>query len=215
VTPIAEAPRCRLYLTTPPGLVSGGLRLRDFLDAFGPATEAVDVACLLIDAPADAGDEAIAQIARPLNEMAQARGIATLLTRAALAKRIGSDGAHLDLRAMDAGAATRAYREARKALGGEAIIGTLCAAGRHMAMELAELDADYVGFDLAAPDAAESIAWWGEVMNVPCIAFGAVDPAAAASLAQSGADFIAPPAELWAGDAPARLAELQAAIRTP
>ncbi len=77
-----------------------------------------------------------------------------------------------------------------------------------------EAGADYVGFDLAAPDATETLAWWGEMMTVPCIAFGAIDAATARALARNGADFIAPEPEVWSRVDPASdLVALQAAIR--
>ncbi len=82
-------------------------------------------------------------------------------------------------------------------------------------MEVAEAGADYVGFDLAAADTAAAIAWWGEMMTVPCVAFGRFDAATATALARDGADFIAPrnrrsgTASIPAGD----LAAVQAAIR--
>ncbi len=188
--------------------------MRDFLATFEPALAAADIACLLIDAPGDARDEAVAEIARPLNDMAQARGIATLLpARAALARQIGADGVHLDLRPLDEAAALLAYRNARKTLGPEAIVGALCAAQRHMAMEVAELDADYVGFALDAAETPELVAWWAEMMNTPCVAFGAAEVEQARSLAAGGADFIALSAGLWdAPDPAAALARFQAAI---
>jgi thiamine-phosphate pyrophosphorylase len=190
--------------------------LRDFLGHFEATLAAADIACLLIDVTADARDAAIVEVARPLNEIAQARGIATLLpARTALAEQIGTDGVHLDLRQQDEATALRLYREARKEIGADAIVGALCPAGRHMAMEVAELDADYVGFALDAAEASELIAWWAEVMNTPCVVFGAVEVGQAATLAADGVDFIALSADLWnEPDPPAQLARFQAAIRS-
>jgi len=190
--------------------------LRDFLSQFEPALAAADIACLLIDAPADARDEAVAEIARPLNEIAQARGVATLLSgRTALAQQLRTDGVHLDLRPLDEAVAWRTYRDARKTLGAEAIVGALCPAQRHMAMEIAELDADYVGFAGDAAEAPELVAWWAEMMNTPCIAFGLLESAEARGLAADGVDFIAVSAALWGLPDPARqLEQLQAAIRS-
>jgi thiamine-phosphate pyrophosphorylase len=152
-------------------------------------------------------------IAEPLVRAAQSRDVAALLSgRAALAKALGADGVHLDLR--NAGDAMRLYRDARKLLAEDAIVGAACPPERHLAMEVAEAGADYVGFDLAAPEAAATIAWWGEMMTVPCIAFGAIDAATARALAKNGADFIAPEPALWSRVDPANeLAALGAAIR--
>jgi len=173
-----------------------------------------DVACLLIAAPPDARDDDVAAIAQPLIRAAQARDVAALLSgRAALAKELGADGVHLDLRAVAEHEAMRTYRDARKELSEDAIVGALCPPERHAAMELAEAGAAYVGFDLAAPEAAELIGWWGEVMTVPCVAFGRFDAATAAALARSGADFVAPEPELWKHvDPDGELAALGAAI---
>jgi thiamine-phosphate pyrophosphorylase len=202
-------------LTTPPELVSGGVLLREFLPRLEAALEAADVACLLIAAPADARDADIGAIAEPLIRAAQARDVAALLPgRAALAKTLGADGVHLDLRAGDTADAMRLYREARKTLGEDAIVGTACPPERHLSMEVAEAGADYVGFDLAASDTTATLAWWGEVMTVPCVAFGLIDPGTATALARDGTDFIAPDPELWGRLDPTRdLAALQAAIR--
>jgi thiamine-phosphate pyrophosphorylase len=216
VRAIAAPEPCRLYLVTPPELVSGGVLLHDFLPKLERALEAADVACLLIATPRDAGDAVVAPIAQPLIRLAQAREAAALLDgRPALAKQLGADGVHLDLRAMSEADALRACRDARKVLSEDAILGTACPPERHLAMEVAEDGADYVGFDFAAPEAAAVIAWWGEMMTVPCIAFGRIDPAAVTDLVRSGADFIAPEPELWSRVDPAGdLAVLQAAIRS-
>ncbi len=189
--------------------------MRDFLQHFERALDSADVACLLIAAPADARDDGLRAVAEPLIRAAQARDVAALLPgRAALAKALGADGVHLDLRAAPTEEAMRSYREARKTLADDAIVGVACPPERHLAMELAEAGADYVGFDLAAPEAADTLAWWGEMMTVPCIAFGRIDPATAAALAKSGADFLAPEPDLWSRvDPVGELAALQTSIR--
>jgi thiamine-phosphate pyrophosphorylase len=189
--------------------------LRDLLPRFEAALKVADVACLVIAAPAEARDEDVRAIAEPLIRAAQARDVAALLSgRAALAKALSADGVHLDLRTVEAGDAVRLYRDTRKTLVDDAIVGALCPPERHLAMELGEAGADYVGFDLAAPEAAETLAWWGEMMTVPCIAFGAIEPAMAAELARNGADFIAPEPDAWSRvDDSNALAALQAAIR--
>ena len=189
--------------------------MRDFLPKLERALEAADVACLLIAAPASTSDQDLTAIAQPLIQAAQARDVAALLSdRAPLAKQLGADGVHLDFRATSIDDAVRVYRYARKSLADDAIVGALCPTERHLALEVAEAGADYVGFDVSTPDGADVIAWWGEMMTVPCVAFGRVDPATAANLARSGADFIAPEPEGWTSVDPAGdLAALQAAIR--
>jgi thiamine-phosphate pyrophosphorylase len=197
-------------------LVSGGVLLSDFLPRLEGVLKVADVACLLIAVPVDARDEDIGAIAQPLIRAAQSLDVAALLFgRPPLAKTLGADGVHLDLRASSIDDAMRVYRYARKTLAEDAIVGIACPPERHLALEVAEAGADYVGFDLGAPDAAETIGWWGEMMTVPCIAFGQFDPATATALARNGADFIAPEPEVWNRVDPASdLAALQAAIRS-
>jgi thiamine-phosphate pyrophosphorylase len=148
-------------------------------------------------------------------EFAQGRGVAALLAgRSDLVKRLGADGTHLDLAELDSAAALAAYRDARRTLGDDAIVGALCPAGRHAAMELAEAGVDYVGFDSASTDASELIAWWAEVMTTPCVAFGIGDPDTARSFAATGADFIAIEPNAWMSvDAASHLEMLRAAIQ--
>jgi thiamine-phosphate pyrophosphorylase len=188
--------------------------LRDFLPKLEAAFGAADIACVLIAAPEGYGDEALSAIADPLIQAVQRRDAAALLDgRPELAKRLNADGAHLDLRLRDTDDALRVYRHARKTLGTDAVVGVLCAAERHAAMEIAEAEADYIGFDLAAPETEDVIAWWGEVMTVPCIAFGSFDAAQAGKLASVGADFLAPDCAFWNATAPTKtLAALSGAI---
>ena len=171
--------------------------MRDFLPRFDSVLEIADVACLLIAAPLDARDADVETIAAPLIRAAQARDVAALLPgRATLAKTLGADGVHLDLRLASIPDATRTYRDARKSLAEDAIVGALCPPERHLAMELAELGADYIGFDLSAPETADLIAWWGEMMTVPSVAI-VESPADAKTLAAAGADFIAIGPAVW------------------
>lgn len=145
-----------------------------------------------------------AAVVQPLLTLAQARGVATLLLDdARLARTVGADGAHLTA----GGDVLGRYREARDILGGRAIVGAEAGGSRHAAMELGEAGADYLAFgpevSQAVPSAEaadvpeaprtqdELIAWWSEVFEVPCVAFGASDEAAARELAHAGADFVA------------------------
>ena len=94
---------------------------------------------------------------------------------------------------------------ARQALGTDAIIGTDCGGSRHAAMTLAQTGADYVAFRAAlspehgAPDETqrEMVAWWSELFEVPCVAFGVTSLASAERLARNGADFVAVPDTFW------------------
>ena len=95
---------------------------------------------------------------------------------------------------------TRAdYDHARKLLGPDKIIGALCGTSRHVAMDLAEAGADYVGFHQARlkPHDEPIIAWWSELFEIPCIAADPVAPPGLAALLSQRPDFIRPVDEMW------------------
>ena len=102
---------------------------------------------------------------------------------------------------------TRAdYDHARKLLGPDKIIGALCGTSRHVAMDLAEAGADYVGFHQARlrPHDEPIIAWWSGLFEVPCIAADPVGPEQLAALLTQQPDFIRPPDAIWASPEEAR-----------
>jgi thiamine-phosphate pyrophosphorylase len=167
------------------------------------ALETADVAGLLVQ---DGGldENALRTAIEELCPLAQARDVAVLLQdRPELAAETGCDGVQLS--------DSKALAAARRRLGAEAIIGIGCGASRHDAMTAAESGADYVAFGALEPDPGpadpELLGWWQELMQQPCIAFGAAAPADCARLATAGADFVAVTPEL-------DLAACQAALGT-
>jgi len=187
--------RCRLYLITPPALAP---------EAFAPLlTEALaggDVACVQLRfKPAD--DAAILAAGRVLGPIIQQAGAAFIINdRPDLAMVLDADGVHVGQ--TDAG-----YREARKAVGPDRIVGVTCHDSRHLAMIAAEQGADYVAFGAFYPTATkdaptraepEILEIWQETMEVPCVAIGGITVETAATLARAGADFIAVSAGVWA-----------------
>jgi thiamine-phosphate pyrophosphorylase len=176
----------RLYVVAAAGAAPESVGA--LLDASGAAT-------LLI---ARGGDEPLtAATARPLVEMAQKKEVAALIEAdAALARTLRADGVHLpwskDIAAQ--------YAEAREVLGTRYIVGVDVGRSRHDAMELAEGGADYIAFGIpphvedraaAADRRRELISWWGEIFEVPCVAFDVESAEEAQVLAGAGADFIA------------------------
>ncbi|MDR6291101.1 MULTISPECIES: thiamine phosphate synthase [Inquilinus] len=120
------------------------------------ALGAGDVACVELAVPADAA-AARAAVER-LRDIAQAAGVAFLLRGdAALAAKAQCDGVVVD---------PAGYGAARKAVGGQAIVGVVAGTSRHEAMEAGEAGADFIGFD-ADP---EIVSWWTEMMEIPCVA---------------------------------------------
>lgn len=174
------APPCRLYLRTPPAFDPAA-----FAPELAAALDAGDVACLEI--ALDTVDETAWRAAvDALRPPAQAAGVAVLVHESAdLAAASGCDG----VRADPGADVTRL----RRILGAEASIGVLAGGSRHEAMLAAERGADFVGL-AADPDL---IAWWAELMEVPCVAFTAADIATAGGLARARADFVAVDSAVW------------------
>ncbi|MCA3270936.1 MAG: thiamine phosphate synthase [Roseomonas sp.] len=184
---------CRLYLITPQRL--DPLAFRDSLAA---ALDAGDVACLQLRLK-DASEDTIARTTEILMPIAAARDVAFLLNdNAALAARLGCDGAHL-------GQTDGNHAEARRLLEGR-ILGITCHASRHLAMEAGELGADYVAFGAFFPTetketthraSPEILAWWHEMFEIPSVAIGGITSANCAPLVQAGADFLAVVGAVW------------------
>src|SRR5215469_16878454 len=188
------SPRCRLYLVTPPALEPAG-----FADRLAEALDAGDVACVQLRLK-DVDDDAVRRASDTLRPVAQSRGVAFLLNdRPDLAAATGCDGVHV-------GQQDAPYAEARQLLGPERIVGVTCHDSRHLAMEAAEAGADYVAFGAFFPTTtkpsrfrpgAELLAWWSELMTVPCVAIGGITPENCAPLVEAGADFLAVVTAVW------------------
>ncbi|MCA3420506.1 MAG: thiamine phosphate synthase [Roseomonas sp.] len=184
---------CRLYLITPQRLDPLGFR-----DSLAAALDAGDIACLQLRLK-DASEDQIARATDILMPIAAARDVAFLLNdNAALAAKLGCDGAHL-------GQADGNHAEARLLLAGR-ILGITCHASRHLAMEAGELGADYVAFGAFFPTETKEtihraspdiLAWWHEMFEIPSVAIGGITAANCAPLVQAGADFLAVVGAVW------------------
>ena len=192
-----ESEQPQLYLITPPEI-----ELMRFPDQLGACLDAVPVACVRL-CLATKDEDRIARAADALLEITHARDVALVIdTHLMMVERLGLDGVHLTDGA-------RSVRSARKALGDEAIVGTFCGTSRHDGMTAGELGADYISFgpvgDTALGDGrkaeAELFQWWSEMIEVPCVAEGALDDALVASLAPY-TDFFGIGEEIWRTDDP-------------
>lgn len=202
MTPRAAGPACRLYLITPPDLV--GDALPAFTDALREALDGGDVAALQIRLKgADDGPAADADIRRAtaaILPLCQPRDVAVIMNdRPDLAAELACDGVHVGQE--DAG-----YRDARRIVGTDAIVGVTCHDSRHLAMEAADAGADYVAFGAFFPTTTKSpkaaarpelLRWWSELMEVPCVAIGGITVDNCAPLVAAGADFLAVSAGVW------------------
>jgi thiamine-phosphate pyrophosphorylase len=197
-SPLVSEPQralSRLYLITPPCI--------EALGAFATTLEAVikagDVACLQLRLK-DASDAHVLEAARALFPMAQELGVACIVNdRPDLAKLAGADGVHV-------GQQDATIEFARKSIGKDGILGVTCHDSRHLAMEAAEAGADYVAFGAFFDTATkvplsranpEILSWWQEVMEVPCVAIGGINPDNGEDLIRAGADFLAVSAGVW------------------
>ncbi len=148
----------------------------------------------------DAGDDDIRRACDVLRPVAQSREVAFILNdRPDLAAATGCDGVHV-------GQQDTPYAEARRIVGADAIVGVTCHNSRHLAMTAAEAGADYVAFGAFFPTTTkdpgfraepEIIAWWSELMTVPCVAVGGITAENCAPLVEAGADFLAVCAGVW------------------
>ncbi|MEX2520964.1 MAG: thiamine phosphate synthase [Paracoccaceae bacterium] len=198
----------KLYLITPP--LSDGAGFVDSLDA---ALSAASTACVRLRFAA-AEEDVIRRVSDPLREVCHSHDVALVATdHFRLVRPLGLDGVHLENPRIS-------IRDARKALGPDAIVGGFAGASRHQGMTLAEAGADYVSFGPVAETALgdgeiaelDLFAWWSEMITTPVVAEGGVTLALAAVLAPH-ADFIAGGAAVWSHpDGPASGAKALSAL---
>lgn len=144
---------------------------------------------------------------RPARELCLSQRTACLvLDDLGLAQQLKADGVHLS--------GPGSVGEARRRLGGDAVIGAACGRSRHLAMVAGEDGADYVLFGPERKgrgrpaSLAETCQWWAELCVIPC----AAEPGDAGEdleeLVRAGADFIAVRDEVWGHPAGAAEAAL-------
>lgn len=187
-------PRCELYLITPPKI-----EIDAFAEDLAAALDAGPVACLQLRLK-DVSDDEIKRAAETLLPICHERGVPMLLNdRPDLALLTGCDGVHV-------GQQDTPYKEARRILGDEAMIGVTCHNSLHLAMEAAEGGADYVAFGAFYPTETkeilhhaeiETLQTWASVSIIPCVAIGGITLENAPSLIDAGADFLAVITAVW------------------
>ena len=203
-----QADTPQIYLVTPPEF-----ELSDFPARLDDVLDAHEVACVRL-ALATRDEDRIARAADAVREVCHRADVACVIdTHIGLAERLGLDGVHLTDGA-------RSVRAARKALGGDAIVGAFCGRSRHDGMNAGEQGADYISFGPVTASSLgdgtfaerELFAWWSEMIEIPVVAEGGIDADAIASLAPV-TDFFAIGEEIWReADAAQALATLKAAM---
>lgn len=187
--------RSRLYLVTPPGLIRGDRELAAFLPLYEAALAANDIAAVLLRSDADAGDEAYRAAIEAVMPAAHAADAALVIEfRADLAMELGCDGVHVR-------ADQQNVKSLRRAVGDDMIVGASCGNSKHLAMTAGEAEADYVCFGElderhVAPD-PEVVAWWAEIMEIPCVALGGITLENAENYLTAGADFLCVGMAVW------------------
>lgn len=188
------ARRCRLYLVTPPRIDPSA-----YADELAEALEGGDVACLQLRLKGCADDE-IREAYRTIRPVCRGGGVALLINdRPDLAAELDADGVHI-------GQQDGTCAEARRTVGADAVVGVTCHDSRHLAMVAGEAGADYVAFGAFFPTSTkeakstadpEILAWWQELMEIPCVAIGGITVENCAGLAAAGADFVAVSSGVW------------------
>ena len=191
------AETCQLYLITPPTFGTGGAEA--FANTLAATLDAGEVACVQLRLKG-VTDSEIRRATEIICPVAQERDVAFIMNdRADLAAEMGCDGVHV-------GQEDTPYDEARRLVGGEAIVGVTCKASRELAFEAGDAGADYVAFGaffasttkaITTPADIKILSWWQEVMTVPCVAIGGITINNCDAVINAGADFLAVSAGVW------------------
>ena len=184
--------------------------LSSLLADLGAVLDGAPVACVRLDLGGYDEEEGMA-VGDAVRTVCHERDIAIVVAdHFRLAERLGLDGVHI--------AGTRDYREARKALGKDAIVGVFAGTSRHAGLNAGEMGADYVSFGPVAASGLGSDAvveedlftWWSEMIEVPVLAEGGISTGEAALLGRD-ADFVGIGPEVWKAEG-GPLAALQAIV---
>jgi thiamine-phosphate pyrophosphorylase len=174
----------RFFLVAPDGLAPSQI-----LACAKAACRAGDCASVLVDDAVTA--ETVAHL--------QALNLAVIIRdcEPRLVLRLAADGMHLSRAAP-----VKAIRATLK----DQMIGVFAASSRHIAMEAAELGADYIAFAQKSQKAGEPLLfWWQDIFEVPTVAFDPAGPEDIATLLPQKPDFIRPMDDMWQSDVKAGL----------
>ncbi len=201
--------RPQIYLITPPEF-----DFPSFTHILSAVLDSVEVACLRLSLASN-DENRVRRACDTVRDVAHARDVPLVIdTHIGMVKSAGLDGVHL------ASGSPRSIRSARARLGPDAIVGAFCGVSRHGGMGAAEAGAEYVSFGPVAPtslgDGAHAehdlFAWWSEMIEIPVVAEGALDPSRIEALAPV-TDFFGIGPEIWGKDDPAgEIGELASGI---
>jgi thiamine-phosphate pyrophosphorylase len=195
-----ENERCRLLLVAPP--LADGDALAKLLSA---ALSGGDVASVILDG-GDLDEAAFQASAQKAVSVIQENGAAAIiLNDTRIAGRVGADGIHIEGNASELAEAIEKHTP-------KFIVGTGNLRDRHGAMEIGELQPDYVFFGKIGadnkPDAhPRNLAlaeWWAEMVEIPSIAQAGNTIESVVEAAQTGADFVALGRAVFEAEDPAK-----------
>ena len=141
----------------------------------------------------DFDDQQFQRRAERLVPLIQAAGAAALVAGdSRVAGRARADGLHMT-------GNTGELAEAIEKFTPKLIVGAGGVAERHVALEVGELQPDYIFFgklegDIKPEAHPKSLAlgeWWASMVEIPCIVMGGNDVASALEVAETGAEFVA------------------------
>ncbi|WP_439122490.1 thiamine phosphate synthase [Marivita sp.] len=194
---MSDAEQPQIYLITPPEI-----ELSHFPTDLARVLEATEIACIRLSL-ATRDEDLILRAADTVREVAHRFDVALVIdTHVVLAQRLGLDGVHLTDGA-------RSVRMARKELGPDAIVGAFCDQSRHDGMNAGEAGADYVSFGPVGETTlgdgsraeAELFQWWSEMIEIPVVAEGGLNPDIIRGLTPL-TDFFGIGEEIWRSDDP-------------
>ena len=195
---MAADDRPQITLITPPAF-----DLEVFPDRLAAVLDSTEIACLRLSLASRDEDELL-RAADACRLIAHERDVAIVIEdHLLLVERLGLDGVHLSDGA-------RSVRKARKDLGADAIVGAYCGVTRHEGMSAGEAGADYAAFGPLGETALgkgervdfDLFEWWSQVIEVPCIAEGALTVELIEKFGPV-TDFFGIGAEIWGADDPA------------
>ncbi|MFC4623666.1 thiamine phosphate synthase [Daeguia caeni] len=182
-----QSERCRIVLVAPP--LEHGSKLAELLAS---ALSGGDVASVILDSNGldEASFQTVAEQAVPIIQ--QAGAAALIINDTRIAGRVGADGVHIEGKAEDVAETLQKHSP-------RMIVGSGNLRDRHTAMEIGELQPDYVFFGKIGadnkPDAHPrnlSLAeWWAAMIEIPCIVQAGSDLQGIVAAAETGADFVA------------------------
>jgi thiamine-phosphate pyrophosphorylase len=179
--------RCRLVLVAP--------EIADAAEAARVMADALkggDVASVIIP-QYGFDDSAFQKIAEALVPVIQKAGAAALVAGdSRVAGRARADGLHI-------AGGVEPFAEAMEKFSPKLIVGGGNAQERHRALEIGELQPDYIFFgkldgDIKPEAHPKNLAlaeWWASMVEIPCVVMGGTSAESALAIAETGAEFAA------------------------